>query len=862
MSDDNVEIRVSLRNTLSESAKMVDESLDSIERHSGKADVTLKALEQTAKKTGRELAKLGVDSQGGALGIHEVGDEAEETAVKLEVLNRVSKETTREGSGSGGGGLFKLLNFGKMFSALKLPLKIGVIAQGIGLLANGVLALGTAGFAGVAGLAPLAGLLVAIPGFMGAFAQGMGVGKIATMGLGKAITDLLTPNMNPTQLALDLSHLSPAMRKVAYAVAGLRPQFKALAGQIQNQAAPVFLSFVKLLKTDYAGIFSKGLLKTGGALTSVGNAFHNFLAKSSTKAQIAQALGSNASVLKNLGLGGVSGFSAFLNIMQAAQPMIVGLSKSVQQFFDHMAWNSKKGQAGLTKFFNNSLKVGKETWSYFKNVGNGLWAMGRASLGLSHSMGQSFLDGAKKFNAWANGAAGQAKLKKFFAEMKPSIYAWGNLIKAVGKAFVTIGTKGNFVKTIEALQYKLLPALVNFITSMNSTGLIENLASLLGLIAKFATTSHIFQSMAKIMGGIAWAIGVLVNGFGHLPSWLRSTIGLAGAFLLLTLKLKVFRDMYKGLLGDFASWTNLLGGKLVSKILAKFGFEQGSLMASGMKLTTIVKNSFVNGIKMAMAKAIPLIKTALDALSTNSKSGASKAWGWLKSGVKAISSAGGYLIGKGTKLFGKGTGGGATDITTGTFAGDVGATGTGFAGGVAATGVGVFAGLAVIAEGVKMGIDNARITRENKGLGTPQWAGNPGVTGQTYMSVAGSKPVKKWTGGSVLAGNPYIVGEVGAEGFLSRSGKFSMIGVKGQELTSFAEDGTVIPNHQLKNKSFMSNLLKNGSAVSQSVKNNSGTSSTSISIGNIEVHQAQDFDVVNAVRRAIVIEQQNAKERR
>ena len=849
-SDDNVEIRVSLRNTLSESARMVDESLDSVERHANKADGAVKALEQTVKKTGRELTKLGGEADAGAVGVHVLGDEAEETAGKLELLNLKTKAITREGSGSSGGGLGKLLTFGKLFSALKLPITIGAIAQGIGLLANGVLSLGVAGFAGVAGLAPLAGLLVAIPGFMGAFAQGMGVGKIATMGLGKAVTDLLTPNMNPAQLALDLSHLSPAMRKVAYAVAGLRPQFKALAGQIQQQAAPVFLSFIKLLKTDYAGIFAKGLLKTSGALAFVGKAFHKFLSLGSTKTQIGNLLGNNASVLKNLGMGGVSGFSAFLNVMQAAQPMIFALSQSVSKFFDHMAWNSKKGQAGLTKFFNNSLKVGKETWSYFKNVGNGLWAMGRASLGLSHSMGQSFLDGAKKFNAWANGAKGQKQLTDFFTKMKPSIYAWGNLLKAVGKAFVTIGSNGQFVKTIQALQYNLLPAIVNFITSMNSSGFVDNIVKLLVAVTKFATASHIFTNMGKIFGAIGWAFVVIANAFNHMPSWLRSTVGMAAAFLLLSSRLKLFANIYKDILGYV--------GKTILRKLG-FAIDDMALKTAGGKIFVTIFGAIKRGIASGVAGLSGAIKDALT--GTKSKSAVTKVWGWIK-GIGGFALGKGVnLASKGAKLFGKGgIGGGSSipDITTGTFATDV-AGGGAFAAG--ATALGALAGVGVIAEGVKMGIDNARITKENKGLGTPAWQTLILPT-QTYMSVAGSKPKKKWTGGNVLANNPYIVGEVGAEGFLSRSGKFSMIGVKGQELTSFSEDGTVIPNHQLKNKSFMSNLLKNGSAVSQPIQNGSGTSSTSISIGNIEVHQAQDFDVVNAVRRAIVIEQQNARERR
>lgn len=53
-------------------------------------------------------------------------------------------------------------------------------------------------------------------------------------------------------------------------------------------------------------------------------------------------------------------------------------------------------------------------------------------------------------------------------------------------------------------------------------------------------------------------------------------------------------------------------------------------------------------------------------------------------------------------------------------------------------------------------------------------------------------------GGPTAPGMRALVGEVGPEGYVTKSGKFSMIGQNGPEVRTFKEDGYVIPHHMVK----------------------------------------------------------------
>lgn len=110
----------------------------------------------------------------------------------------------------------------------------------------------------------------------------------------------------------------------------------------------------------------------------------------------------------------------------------------------------------------------------------------------------------------------------------------------------------------------------------------------------------------------------------------------------------------------------------------------------------------------------------------------------------------------------------------------------------------------------------------------------------------------RWMGGPVVAGSPYMVGELGPELFASRSGGLRLIGADGPEVRTFSESGTVIPHH----------LVPSITAVHRErVEHREVREGPLVTIGAINATGSVQ-DVEAAVRRAIAHASRLSRERR
>lgn len=116
-------------------------------------------------------------------------------------------------------------SLGRLGGAAGSAVKLGALGIAAASSAQGVLALGAA-------LAPAAGAVAALPAvFLGAQAA-MGVFKLATVGVGDAMSALASGDAKKLEEAL--KKLSPAARTAFTALQGLAPQFKALQQAVQS----------------------------------------------------------------------------------------------------------------------------------------------------------------------------------------------------------------------------------------------------------------------------------------------------------------------------------------------------------------------------------------------------------------------------------------------------------------------------------------------------------------------------------------------------------------------------------------------------------------------------------------------------
>ena len=88
---ERIEILVSLRDTLSKAAKIVEKAIDDIGDSATGTSGDLEVLDGRLKKTGRTATKTGAQAKVAAGGIEDIGDEALKSSVKLKDLNILLK---------------------------------------------------------------------------------------------------------------------------------------------------------------------------------------------------------------------------------------------------------------------------------------------------------------------------------------------------------------------------------------------------------------------------------------------------------------------------------------------------------------------------------------------------------------------------------------------------------------------------------------------------------------------------------------------------------------------------------------------------------------------------------------------------
>ncbi len=446
------------------------------------------------------------------------------------------------------------------------------------------------------------------------------------------------------------------------------------------------------------------------------------------------------------------------------------LSDSIAKFFENTAKYTEKNKGSLTEFFNTALKVAKNVYRYFKLVGGGLIGVGKASMGLAKDMGNSFMKAAEKFNAFANSAEGQKKLKKFFTDIKPVVYEIGYLFRDLLKTIMRLGLDPSFQDTVKTIRLELLPALEKFIKAVNQSGFLSSFSKLLAGLAKFGEGTGLFDVLGDALSIIGKGLAFIGEMFSYLPAPIKKVIGAVLLFGILGLKLKAIGF----LLTRFVIAPLRFVGGIIAKVFGALSRIAGPASKMGKLF------GFIGKIGL---KFVPII-------------------GWLSTIFMVL----GY-INKRTQIFTK------------------------------------------LWEGIK-GAGNW--LKDKLGFGNDN-----------------KKTEQRFAGGPVLAGRRYMVGELGPEAFLRNNGSMSIVGKSGPEILDFKSSGTIIPNHLLgaitsagdKNHKAMM-ALASGTKSIPTNRNKQDSGALSVSIGNITVNQAQEFDVVRAVRKGIIEAERDRKERR
>jgi hypothetical protein len=230
-----------------------------------------------------------------------------------------------------------------------------------------------------AALAPAAGAMIALPAVIGGVVAAQGVLRLATMGVGDAISEGFTGNAKQAEAAL--AKLSPAARTFAQQVIGMQGPLRALQqstadrffGAINDQVRPLSDRYLPLL---------------GQLLPRIAQEFGRMGASAAVAARQGPAYQGIRDVLARVAdgaaivrgeVGGV--VLALGRVLSIGAPAITGLAQGFADAAGRVTGfiNSARGTAQLTAWLDGAKRTLADLGGIFQNVGGIIAAVYRAA---------------------------------------------------------------------------------------------------------------------------------------------------------------------------------------------------------------------------------------------------------------------------------------------------------------------------------------------------------------------------------------------------------------------------------------------------------------------------------------------------
>lgn len=467
----------------------------------GNAANAVRALRNTgsaATKAGRKLKALGRDaSKSGAL-VKLFGSRADRTSRSLKHL-------------SSGTSVFGIV---AKVAASKLALFGGAVVGALPTL----LRFGSA-------LAPLAGLLVALPAVVVSAASVFGALKIATQGVGEAMSAGLSGD---TVAFADAMHkIPPAARQFVTSVVALRKPIDALRARVSTAFFTPFMKDVQPLAAKLLPLLSRGLSRIARAL---GYLVHDFMVAARASGFLkglagvfdatTTALGKLRPVIPKI-------VAAFGDLLKGGVSIVVLLATKVgvlvTRFADWIRVAAKTGK--LKAWLAGGLKAFGHLWRIVGNVIGIFKSLFRSTKKGSGGMLASLEALTEQLDRFLNSDAGQRKLRNFFDkvdQITTTIYVlFVALLPVIGLAASALATIATYLATHETTTRRLGIAIVavwsawklvtigiataraamvvfNLVSAANPIGLvILAVAALAGAIAYLAIKTNFFQDAWK-----------------------------------------------------------------------------------------------------------------------------------------------------------------------------------------------------------------------------------------------------------------------------------------------------------------------------------------------------------------------------
>lgn len=480
------------------------------------ADINITALYESDVAAGAKADAAAVD---------DLGDEVAQADRKSKGFaltgNKVADALLR--------GKMQARGFGFALSSMRLPTYIALFKFAVPLVLNlsaGILALSS-------NIGRLSGLMGALPGAILSIGTAFGVVKLATMGVGDAMKEMMKPGAKLADVQAALKGMPPEAQAFAKQLAGMKPYLEQLRGSAAGAFLPGLSGALRQLTA---------LLPTVNRMLSVMGLVMGELAMEGARmvgsvgwARDLNQLGStNAVVMQRFGRALLAVLDALRHVAVAAQPMTLALGALAQRGGE---WLRRQAEIGretgrLEGFFNRSVETMRQWGRIFRNLGGALYEILKGGSEYGGDLADSLERITARWYAWTKSTKGTERILRFFNDAREPMRELGLLGSELVRVLFRIGDagEGGVAPTLRLLRTEALPALEKLITGLDNNFLpsLVKLVSTFGRLMAF-TSFEPFVTAVGIVSNLALALMKVIDtvpGLSELAT-VAITVGIA-----------------------------------------------------------------------------------------------------------------------------------------------------------------------------------------------------------------------------------------------------------------------------------------------------------------------------------------------
>ncbi len=436
-----------------------------------------------------------------------------------------------------------------------------------------------------------------------------------------------------------LKELSPEAQKFVKFIVSLKDEFKKLKAAAGEELFPKLETAIRNLVTEGNLKVFRGLLKgTGSALGDVAIGLSETITETKNFEALQRVWKTNDRLIRNLGKVTGNLYTGFLNLLDAAGPLIDEFGEWLVTITDTWAATMKaKNETGkLTENFNKAGRVAARIGGILKNYFKGFQQIGKAVMegGAGERLLKYFEDASQRFEDLMTKMNGDGSLGEYFDKATENGLKVLDLLVNIVAEILKLGDDEGVGLFADSLSRAVD-------TFGEIGGVLTGAAPSLGLfVEQFAiliknlTESGSIDTFFKIL---TEALEFLNKIFGN--EQVQAVIKFVAPIFAITrafgLMFKVGKFVTLGIAGNFMAPFRAVGK--FKKALAPGGSFDG-LRLKAMYATDAIKSGF-GKVRAAAGTARTAIGSALTTAGQGIKAGATKGFEALKTGFSTLGTA-------------------------------------------------------------------------------------------------------------------------------------------------------------------------------------------------------------------------------